>query len=97
MEDTSRDSLFLGLYDNVIQVSQYLQAAGVRIDDSLGTPFGPELGLEGSSVLVLSQDGDRDMLVVLADTEETLESAVTSLVNSTYRTSLVSDYVGVRK
>ena len=97
VEDTSRDSLFLGLYDNVIQVSQYLQAAGVRIDDSLGTPFGPELGLEGSSVLVLSQDGDRDMLVVLADTEETLESAVKSLINSTYRTSLVSDYVGVRK
>ncbi len=97
IEDTSRDSVFLGLYDDVVQVSHYLQAAGVRVDDSLGTPFGPEFALEETSVLVLAQDGDRDMLVVLADSERTLSDAVTSLVRGTFRDNLVSDYVGVQE
>ena len=96
-EDTSRDSVFLGLYDDVVQVSHYLQAAGVRIDDSLGTPFGPELELEGTSVLVLAQDGERDMLVVLADSERTLSDVVNSLIRGSFRDSLVSDYVGVQE
>ncbi len=97
IEDTSRNSLFLGLYDDALQVSQYLQAAGVRIDDSLGTPFGPDLELAGTSVLVLAQDGDRDMLVVLAETTRALADAVNSLISGTFRGSLISDYVGVRK
>ncbi len=97
IEDTSRDSVFLGLYDDVAQVSHYLQAAGVRIDDSLGTPFGPELELEGTSVVALAQDGDRDMLVALADSEDTLSDAVDSLIRGSFRDSLVSDYVGVRE
>lgn len=96
-EDTSRDSVFLGLYDDVVQVSHYLQAAGVRIDDSLGTPFGPELELEGTSVLVLAQGGERDMLVVLADSERTLSDVVNSLIRGSFRDSLVSDYVGVQE
>ncbi len=97
IEDTSRDSVFLGLFDDVVQVSHYLQAAGVRIDDSLGTPFGPDLGLAGTSVLVLAQDGGRDMLVVLADSEQTLADAVNSMIRGSFRDSLVSDYVGVQE
>ena len=97
IEDTSRDSVFLGLYDDAVQVSHYLQAAGVRIDDSLGTPFGPELELGGTSVIVLAQDGGRDMLVVLADSERTLADAVISLMRGNFRDSLVSDYVGVQE
>ncbi|MCY4582570.1 MAG: hypothetical protein OXE50_07225 [Chloroflexi bacterium] len=39
IEDLSRDTVFLGLYEDALPMSRYLQAAGVRIGDTLGTPF----------------------------------------------------------
>ena len=96
-EDVSRDTVFLGLYEDAPQVSQYLQAAGVRVDDTLGTAFAPELGLAGTAVLVLDQSQGRDMLVVLADTPETLAGAVARLISGKFRGDLVSDFVAVRK
>ena len=97
IEDISRDTAFLGLYDDVAEVSQYLQAAGVRVDDTLGTPFALELGLEGTAVTVLDQNQDRQVLVVLADTPETLTSAVSRLLGGAFRGDLVSDSLGVLK
>ena len=97
VEDVSRDMVFLGLYEDALQVSQYLQVAGVRVDDTLGTPFAPGLDLEGTSVIVLDQNQDRHVLVILADTPETLTDAVTSLIVGEYRGDLVSDFVGVSK
>ena len=97
VEDVSRDMVFLGLYEDALQVSQYLQVAGVRVDDTLGTLFAPDLDLEGTSVTVLDQNQDRYVLVILADTPETLTDAVTSLIVGEYRGDLVSDFVGVSK
>ena len=97
VEDVSRDTVFLGLYKDARLVSQYLQAAGIRIDDALGVPFAPDLGLEGTAVTMLHQDQDRHVLVVLADTPETLSGAVTGLLSGEFRNDLVSDFVGVRK
>ena len=47
-------------------MSRYLQAAGVRVGDTLGTPFTPELDPQGTFVNVLDQNQDRHVLVVLA-------------------------------
>ena len=95
-EDVSRDMVFLGLYEDALQVTQYLQAAGIRVDDTLGTPFTPELDLEGTAITLLDRSQDRYALVVLADTPETLSDAVGSLVLGQFRGNLVSDFVGVR-
>ena len=97
VEDLSRDTVFLGLYEDALQMDQYLQAAGVRVDDTLGTPFAPDLGLEGTALTVLDQDQDRRVLIVLADTPETLTGAVARLLAGEFRDDLVSDFVGVRK
>ena len=97
VEDLSRDTVFLGLYDDALPMSRYLQAAGVRIDDTLGTPFAPDLELERTSVTVLDQNQDRHVLVVLADTPETLAGAVARLLVGEFRGDLVSDFVGVSK
>ena len=97
VEDLSRDTVFLGLYDDALPMSRYLQAAGVRIDDTLGTPFAPDLEPEGTSVTVLDQNQDRHVLVVLADTPETLAGAVARLLVGEFRGDLVSDFVGVSK
>ena len=97
VEDVSRDTVFLGLYEDAPQVNQYLQAAGVRVDDTLGAPFAPDLGLEGTAITVLDRNQDRHVLVVLGDTPETLTDAVTRLFVGEFRGDLVSDFVGVRK
>ena len=97
VEDVSRDSVFLGLYADAGQVDQYLQAAGVRVDDTLGTPFVTELGLAGTAVYLLDQGQNRDMLVILADTPDTLASAVERMLSGEFRGDLLSDFVGVYK
>ena len=97
LDDPSRDSVFLGLYEDAAQVDQYLQVAGVRVDDTLGTAFAPELELAGTTLMVLDQGQDRDMLVILADTPATLNNAVARLLSGQFRTDLVSDFVALRK
>ena len=79
-------------------MAHYLQTAGVRIDDTLGTPFTQDLALAGNGVIVLdrSQDG-RYVLIVLADTPETLAATVAGLVSGEYRGGLLSDFVGVHE
>ncbi|MDE2837179.1 MAG: DUF4350 domain-containing protein [Chloroflexota bacterium] len=94
-EDLSRDTVFLGLYDDALPVSRYLQAAGVRVGDTIGTPFAPDLDLQGTTVTVLDQNQDRYVLVVLADSPWTLTGAVDSLLAGEFRGDLVTDYAGV--
>ena len=96
VEDVSRDSVFLGLFEDAPQVSQYLQVAGVRVDDTLGTAFAPELELDSTAVIVLDRSQSRDMLVILADTPQTLTGAVTRLFSGEFRRDLVSDFVAIR-
>ena len=95
VEDLSRDTVFLGLYEDALPMSRYLEAAGVRIGDTLGTPFAQDLNPEGTSVIVLDQNQDRHVLMVLGDRPRTLASAVDRLFAGEFRSDLVTDYVGV--
>ena len=96
-EDLSRDTVFLGLYQDAPQVAQYLQIAGVTVDDTLGTAFASELPLENTSLMVLDQSQGRDMLIVLADTPANLNGAVSRLISGEFRGDLVSDFVALSK
>ena len=96
-EDLGRDTVFLGLYQDAPQVAQYLQIAGVRVDDTLGTAFASELPLENTSLMVLDQSQGRDMLIVLADTPANLNGAVSRLISGEFRGDLVSDFVALSK
>ncbi len=95
VEDLSRDTVFLGLHEDALQVSGYLQAAGVRIDDTLGGPFVTDLGLGGTAVTVLDANRSRHVLIILADTAENLEKAVARLLKGDYREDLVNDFASV--
>lgn len=97
VEDPSRDTVFLGLYEDALQVDRYLQASGIRVGDTLGTPFAPDLELAGTSITVLDRSGDRDIIMVLADRPESLYGAVESLLSGKFRAELVSDFVGMRR
>ena len=94
-EDVSRDTVFLGLHDDALQVRQYLQAAGVRVDDMVGMPIGLELDPTGTAVTVLDREGGRHVLILLADTPAVLDRAVTRLLSGGFRSDLVSEVTGV--
>ena len=96
-EDVSNDTIFLGLYEDAPQVSQYLQVAGIRVDDTLGTAFAPELELQNTAITLLDQGQGRDMLIILADTPEILAAAAARLISGEFRADLVSDFVAIRK
>ena len=95
VEDLSRDTVFLGLYEDALPMSRYLQAAGVRIGDTLGTPFAPDLDPSRTSITVLDQNQDRHVLMALADNPRTLAGAVDRLLFGEFRGDLVTDFVGV--
>ena len=94
-EDVSRDTVFLGLHDDALQVRQYLQAAGIRVDDAVGLPFGAEVDPKGTAVTVLDREGGRHVLILLADTPKTLDAAVTRLLDGKFRSNLISETVSV--
>lgn len=98
VDDPGRNMVFLGLYEDAAQVDPYLQAAGVRVDDSLGTPYTQDLELANTGVIVLhnGQDG-RYVLTVLADTPANLAATVYKLISGEYRGALVSDFAGVQQ
>ena len=94
-EDVSRDTVFLGLHDDALQVRQYLQAAGIRVDDTVGLPFGAEVDSKGTSVTVLDREGGRHVLILLADTPKTLDAAAARLLDGKFRSNLISEMVSV--
>ncbi len=94
-EDVSRDTVFLGLHDDALQVRQYLQAAGVRVDDTVGMPSGLELDRAGTTLTVLDREGGRHVLILLADTPTALNGAVSALLSGGFRSDLVSEVIGV--
>ena len=96
-EDLSRNTVFLGLYEDSRAVSQYLQAAGISADDVLSLPFAPEFDREDTSIALLHRDRDRYVLVVLADKPAVLSEALGSLFSGTFRNQLVNDYLGLSK
>ena len=94
-EDVSRDTVFLGLHEDALQVRQYLPGCGVRVDETLGMPFGLELDPTGTAVTVLDREGDRHVLILLADTPAVLDKAVARLLDGGFRSDLVSEVTGV--
>lgn len=94
-EDVSRDTVFLGLHDDALQIRPYLQAAGIRVDDAVSLPFGAEVDPKGTAVTVLDREGGRHVLILLADTPKTLDTAVSRLLDGKFRSSLISDTASV--
>ena len=55
VEDLAKDTVFLGLYQDSLAVAQYLDIAGVHVDDTLRTPFTPDIAIAGTAVLLLDE------------------------------------------
>ena len=95
VEDVSRDTVFIGLYEDALRVQPYLANAGVRVDDTLGTPFAGEVPLDGATLTLLDAGPGRHVLIILADTTEGVSRAVDSLLGGGFRNNLVSDLAAI--
>ncbi len=97
LEGGSRDLVFLGLYEHNAGIARYLDAAGVRIGDTLTAPFTPGIPLEDTSAILLHRSGDRDVLVILADSSNGLGAMLDQLESGEFRNRLADDFAGVYK
>lgn len=89
------DTLYLGLYQDASDVAQYLEVAGIRVDDSLRTPFTPDLDKEDTGLMLFHEGVDRNVLIILGDSEKSIANVVELLESSEFQSGLVSDFVGV--
>ena len=95
VDDLTKDSVFIGLYEDPSGAAQYLAVGGIQIGDQLRTPATPDVSLEGTAVLLLHREPTRSVLVILGDSREVLEEMVERLDSGDFRTGLVSDFLGV--
>ena len=76
-------------------MAQYLEVAGLGLNDVLRTSFTTDIEKEGTAVILLHPGPDRHALVVLGDSEQSLRTALDLLYSSDFRQGLVGDFVGV--
>ncbi|PKB66437.1 MAG: hypothetical protein BZY81_07200 [SAR202 cluster bacterium Io17-Chloro-G4] len=94
-EDITQDTVYLGLYQDASDVAQYLEVAGIRVDETLRTPFTLALDKEETGLVLLHQGVDRNVLIILGDSEDSIEELVEQLESNEFQSGLVSDFVGV--
>ncbi len=95
-EDLSHDAVIIGLFDDAPRVATYLDGAGVRVGATVGTASTGQLPRDKTGVLVLHAGNERNVLVVLADSPDTLDALVGRLgPDGDYRSGLVDQLVGV--
>lgn len=98
IENVGRDAVFLGLYDDAVEVNRYLLARGIRIDeDVVSFPNGLETERDETAITMLHREEGRHVLVILGDSSEALSNAVEVLLDGGYRMDLINDYTGVRR
>ena len=97
VEDIARDTIILGLYADSPRAARYLAASGIQLGEELSTPFTSDIELEGTAVILLARNQDRDALVILADSTDGLTKALNQLTSGDFRKGLVDDFVGVYK
>ena len=95
VENVTKDTVYLGLYEDSSDVAQYLEVAGVDVDETLRIPFTPDIERKGAGMIFLLTEKERHVLVVLADSQETLRGTVGLLVSGFFREGLLGDFIGV--
>ena len=95
VEDLTRDTVFLGLYEDSPDMAQYLEVAGIQVDDTLRTPFTPDIATERTAIILLHRTQERHVLVILGDSQGALADMVGRLRSGRFRSGLVSEFLGV--
>ena len=94
-EEPGKDLIFLGLFDDAVQAEGYLSRAGIQVGATRRTPFTPDLEPQGTAIISLQEQDGRHILIVLADTLDTLADATARLESGEFRDGIVSELLGV--
>ena len=94
-EQPGEELIFLGLFDDAVQAERHLRQVGIQVGETLRTPFSPDLDPQGSAIISLQSQEDRHILIVLADTVDTLRDATARLESGAFRDVIVSEMLGV--
>ena len=94
-ENVGRDTVYLGIFSEHSSAARYLEANGILVGEALTTPFASGIPLEDMAVISLNSSGDRDVLVIMADSADSLETAILRLQTGAFRNSLVNENTGV--
>ena len=94
-ETPGNDLIYLGLYDDAVQVERYLNLAGIQVGETLRTPFTPDLEPLGTALISLQAQDGRHILIVLADTLDILADATARLDSGEFRDAIVSESLGM--
>ena len=94
-EQPGEDLVFLGLFDDSVEVERYLGLAGIQVGETIRTPFSPDLKPQGSALISLQAQDSRHILIVLADSLATLEDVACRLESGEFRDVIVSESLGV--
>ena len=97
VEDMARDTIILGLYADSPRAARYLAESGIQLGEDLSAPFTSNIELKGTALILLDRHQDRDAMVILADSTDSLKDAVKQLTSGDFRSGLVDDFVGVYK
>ena len=95
VENIGKDTFYIGLYEDASDVAQYLDIAGIQIGDVLRTPFTPDFDRSDTAVMLLHASPSRHVLVILGDSQFSLQDMLTQLATGQFRSGLVGDFVGV--
>ena len=95
VEDPTRDTVFLGLYQDSLTVAQYLDIAWVRVGGGLRTPFTSDIATEQTALVVLHEGRERRVFLILADNPDGLQSMLGRLESGAFREGLVSEGLGI--
>ena len=95
VEDITKDMVYVGLYEDSADVAQYLELAGLGVDDVIRTPFTPDIQREDTAIIMLNSGTERQVSVILGDSESALRDVVVRLSRGSFRDGLVGDFVGV--
>ena len=94
-ESPGKDLIFLGLYDDAVQVERYLSFAGIQVGETIRTPFTPDLDPQGGAIISLQVQDGRHILIVLADSLDNLTDVAGQLDSGRFRDGIVSDSFGI--
>jgi hypothetical protein len=95
VEDITTDTIYVGLYEDATDVAQYLELTGLNVGDVIRTPFTPDIQRENTAIIMLNSSPERQVLVILGDSEGALRDVVVQLSRGSFRDGLVGDFVGV--
>ena len=97
----SRDTIFLGLFKETEAIKSYLDGANISIDTTENELITIEIGdmgevyKEGTSLIYLSGEASKRLLLILADTENMLKETVDLLEEGKFRQWLVTDRLAI--